>query len=362
MEMLTAVAAFAVAMILFSTLVTGVVEIVIRLLALRAGTLAEAVTMMARQDIVPLLKRLGIATDATTEAQIVCALTRNPALGTEEIGGCEPSGAWLAPRESRRRIDALSTFALLQRLAKTDVGRDLAGKAEAQLRPALLDIQRTFERYAAASRELFRKRAQTLSFIVAIVVAFGLNVDATRLFQHLARSGDAREQLLANAEAIAAANEAARARLEVALAAPDEPGTPPTPAAPGAAPPSVEEPLRRIEQSTIELRAEAERLQAYDLPIGFAEFPYSRETWAGKTMRDWIGWAVNVMLAGILIGLGGPFWFKVYTNLSQILPAIGALGGGSKELVSQPAIDAPAIHEAEKREEDVVTTFRIAAG
>jgi hypothetical protein len=198
MELLTAVAAFAVAMILFSTLVTGVVEIVIRLLALRAGTLAEAVTMMARQDVVPMLKRLGIATDATTEARIVCALTRNPALGTENLGSCEPSGAWLAPRESRRRIDALSTFALLQRLAKTDVGRELAGKAEAQLRPALLDTQRTFERYAAASRELFRKRAQTLSFAVAIVVAFGLNVDATRLFQHLAQSRETREQLIAN--------------------------------------------------------------------------------------------------------------------------------------------------------------------
>ncbi len=360
--MLTAVAAFAVAMILFSTLVTGVVEIVIRLLALRAGTLAEAVTMMTRHDIVPLLKRLGIATDDLTEARIVCALTRNPALCTRELGTCEPSAAWLAPRESRRRIDALSTFALLQRLAKTEVGRDLAGKAEAQLRPALLDIQRTFERYAAASRELFRKRAQTLSFAVAIVVAFGLNVDATRLFQHLATSGEAREQLLANAEAITAANVAARARLEAALAAPQDLGTPATPIEPGATPPSLEEPLRRLEASTSELRAEAKHLQAYDLPIGFAEFPYSRDTWADKTTRDWIGWAVNVMLAGILIGLGGPFWFKVYTNLSQILPAIGALGGGSKELVSQPASDAPAIHEAERREEDVVTTFRIAAG
>ena len=360
--MLTAVAAFAVAMILFSTLVTGIVEIAIRLLALRAGTLAEAVTMMARQDVLPMLRRLGIATDGTTEARVVCALTRNPALGTEDLGGCEPSGAWLAPRESRRRIDALSTFALLQRLAKTEIGRDLAGKADAQLRPALLDIQRTFERYAAASRELFRKRAQTLSFAVAIVIAFGLNVDATRLFQHFAQSRETREQLIANVEEIAAANAAARQRLEAAL--PGAPaGAEATPAlAPDGSATVPEEALERIEASAEALRAEAARLSAFELPIGFAEFPYSRVTWTDKTLRDWLGWAVNVLLAGILIGLGGPFWFKVYTNLSQILPAIGALGGGSKEMVSQPAADAPAIHEAEKREEDVVTTFRIAAG
>jgi hypothetical protein len=354
MEILTAVAAFAVAMILFSTLVTGIVEIAIRGLSLRAHVLAKAVFRMVQDEILRRLDELQDPPPAEKREPeaIVTALTRNPVL--------VPAGQGLSTRglsgyvSCRKRIDALSTFAFLQRLAKSSIGKHLAAEADERLRPILLDFSRTHERYAAASREAFRKRAHAISLAVAMLLAFSINVDAVRLFQHLSDNREAREVLIAQAEAAVEANRAALASLEASLAAGD-------PAADAAAGQTAEE----ITAAIASLRSQIEGLTALGLPIGWGHFPYSDES--AQTVADGVKiptlaeWFLGTLLAGILIGLGGPFWFKVYSNLSQVLPALGALGGGSKELVSDPAADAPAVQEAEVKE-DIVTTFRIAAG
>ena len=42
-------------------------------------------------------------------------------------------------------------------------------------------------------------------------------------------------------------------------------------------------------------------------------------------------------MAGVLIGLGGPFWFRVFTSLSRAFHALKALGpGGRKPAKSEP--------------------------
>jgi hypothetical protein len=357
MELLTAVAAFAVAMILLSTLVTGIVEIAIRVLSLRAHVLATSVFRMVQDEILPCIKKLT-SKEETEEAEpkeaepdaeaIVTALTRNPVL--------VPAGKSLSTQglsgyvSCRKRIDALSTFAFLQRLAKSDIGKQLVKEADERLRPILLDFSRTHERYAAASREAFRKRAHAMSLAIAVGLAFIINVDAVRLFQHLSDNREAREALIAQAEAAVEQNRLALEGLESRIAAGDD---------------AAEQTAEGITAAVADLRSQIQQLAGLGLPIGWGHFPYADETAAPvpedskiPTLPEWF---LGTLLAGFLIGLGGPFWFKVYSNLSQVLPALGALGGGSKELVSAPAADAPAVQEAEVKE-DIVTTFRIAAG
>ena len=338
MALVQAAAAFAVAMILLSTVVSGICEVIVRGLALRAEVLVQMLGRLVAAEIAP--RQTGDGMPGGAQAALVTALSRNPVADLDDDPG-PLTRLWRWLRPGRVPVNSLSTFAFLQRLAKTEVGARLAGEADEALRDILDDLSRTYERYAAASREEFRKRAQMIAILVALALAFGMNVGAVRLAQHLATDEPARAALLAAAEEAHRANEAAVARLEAAK-------TEGSPAA-AASTAALDEAVDRIEASFAEL-AELR------LPIGWGEQAPELGSGAPALVR----WFLDTLLAGILIGLGGPFWYRVYSNLSQFVPILGQLGGGNRELVAQPTEEAPETGKA-IRAEDIVAIFRTAA-
>ncbi len=371
MGLLETAAAFAVAMILFATMVTGIVEALVRLVALRALVLEQALLNFAREE----LTRLGVASgpeprhrhdvDAAKDdgaAGLVAALVYNPA-SDEEPGRVPTSGtrqpfAWAARcRRRHRQIDKLSTYAFVQRFAKTELGRDLAEAGEDYLRSRLVDLVRTFERYTAASAEVFRKRIQTITLVVAILFAFAANIDAVRVFRALQENTAARATLLAEAELAAAANAAARARLELRL---DQ-------ATGGEVPDLDSETVASLGNTTEELTKEVQALRSSgELPIGWRYFPYAQADAtdgdvAWEVTREHLRWLAGVLLGGVLIGLGGPFWLRVFTGLSNLLVTLKPFGGGNPEIVTERPDERPATRDALDRRE-IVDVFKIAAG
>ena len=53
--------------------------------------------------------------------------------------------------------------------------------------------------------------------------------------------------------------------------------------------------------------------------------------------REGLGWFGSVLLAGLLIGLGAPFWFDLASGLSKSLGVLKSLGIGEKTKTDEKA-------------------------
>lgn len=359
MEVIEGAAAFAVVMMALSTIVTGIAEAFLRLLAVRQKVLVDAVERLIVDEIVPAagaglhgvldLDRDGRLSAADVE-KLKAKLTLSP-LAAKAAG--------IPFAEMRFGHEKITTYSLLQRLAKSELGDALAQAGRAELRAKLTDIARTYERYAAAAAERFRYKAHRYTAIIAVLFAFAANVDAGRVFIHLMDDPGARESLMAQAEAVKAENDAAIRRLDAAVAGEGETALDDVAASVGG-----------LAESLAAYRREAR------LPVGPSYYPYcgsslaerrigpldlgvvfSAEGCAGTPDRTLFGWFAYTLLAGALIGLGGPFWYRIYASLGRLIGLARSLGGG--EVIDEKAGDQPASKKA-LADEDIVTTFEIA--
>ena len=82
----------------------------------------------------------------------------------------------------------------------------------------------------------------------------------------------------------------------------------------------------------------------------------------GLAALKFLRWLGLSILAGILIGLGGPSWFRVFSSLSQIFQMLRSLGVGRKpEQAKAQQTAAPPLAEESAKPKDVVDAFRVAA-
>jgi len=342
MEMLDSVLAFSLVMILLSTIVSGIAEIALRVTRLRAHYLFVAVQALVRD---------AIAQEAGpgTVERLALALVHNPAAAwstaVRESGTASPDlvkpglfGRWLG-LFNQARTDVLSAEAFVQRLAKTGTGRDLARtRPEETLDLRLKDLVNTFDRYMAASAEVYRKRAQWVAMLAAVLLAIVANVNAASLFDHLSKDEDLRRALLADSQRITEKLAEAGARSGYGVTA------------------TLRDELSKVNDRLADIET------TYGLPIGPAYFPWNltadgnpKATRPAFDLAAEVGeafayvtdhpgrmatWLIQVVLTGVLIGLGGPFWFRIYSNLSQFVQVLRSFGGRSKELVGATGADA----------------------
>ena len=134
----------------------------------------------------------------------------------------------------------------------------------------------------------------------------------------------------------------------------------------------------KIKEATAGLLAVVSAAQSLGLPVGWRYFPYcmsDRPATEGGYLAcgDWKGasfyekivaalrWVVLTTVAGVLIGLGGPFWFKVFSSLSQVAQVLRAFGlGAGKPSRAEDAPKVAAMDETAKPP-NVAAAFRVAA-
>lgn len=416
MNILQGVLAFSVVMIVFATVVSAIVEIIVRALRIRPALLMEAVGLYVEGFLRSELKRRGIKLpeDASDwkqfKAHVVGALVGNPA--RRKLPELTKSGDGSYSTDSKvwrtNAVENLSTYAFLQRLAKTEVGKRIiaeyntgTAEAHAQLQSLLLDLVRTYERFTATINERIRVRGQRYSVIIAVAVALVFNVSAGRLFTELTENTALQLELIAQAETLAEANREQIAQEQAAVSSQEQDQ-------------SLEDVADRI--ADLQARSDA-LLESASLPIGPDQFPYNLtcNQWTDivqgvslaatavgyfcdgaaaslqaaasqaeaastsssasepRSFADLTMWFLNVILAGLLIGLGGPFWYRVFSSLSHVAQLVRMIrGGGHTEVMSQDAADQPAtkfaFKEAISKENggssdgDLATVFMTAAG
>ena len=343
MELLQSAMAFAVVMIILSTIVAGIVELLLRVLAARAGTLENAIKALFDDVIWPRTKQAVTALaenqvkDGETEAQrderlkkaFIGAMTDNPAYSP----GAPVEGAmWILDRitagSAKEKIDILSTLAFVERLGKTEIGKAIAQEGQERLDLIIRDFAASYERYSAASIEALRKRGSQFAMVVAVIFALAANVDAIRLFSFLVDNPGVRTSLIEQAEEAAEQNQAAIADMKAVLEK-LESGEIPESDLP-----------EELKGQVSELKASFSSLTEAGLPIGRTYYPWTDLGRPGPEglhgSLAFVLWVFNAMLAGVLIGLGGPFWYKAFTGLSQLLQVLRVFRGNPELVEEKP--------------------------
>lgn len=318
--MLESAMAFAVVMIIFSTIVTGLVEAFLRLLVLRQKSLGRALEQLLQREVQPALvaalKQAQAAKEGLDDvlasaekwhgktSAILSDFTANP-LGE---GNANAKPGWWDRR--LRNIDELTTYSFLQRLAKSKMGDVITQLDDDQLAAYLANISRTYERYIAASHEFYRKRSYVVTTAAALIFAAAYNVDAGRVYVHLMDDPATRTALIENADQAMEENRKAVQSLKVLLGELEEDEKAKLAAEP-VADKSESEVLAEIAATREALNTLREDSR---LPVGPSLWPYCvGEGWmtcddgrASKTLSaDFAFWVLNVLLAGVLIALGG---------------------------------------------------------
>lgn len=392
MNWLTAALAFAITMLLFASMVSAIVESIQRLFGLRhrglqwmlramyeeVATLrpdlvspvgqAQQVLNTPVQDIGPIkefwpwLRKKLSAPPGRAASQFLEIMTRN--LSSSEFR------LWLPHFLRPQHVQSLTPVELAQRLARTDIGAAFTKKAETEWQHLLNGVLERFDFYGQAAGETFRQRAKAMSVIVSFVLAFALNINAVALFYSFANRPQLAEAMVAQQGEIQRRYEEAQRRLAN------------LPAGGPLADVDAKQMQEDIRNRLNELTTQFGNLVKIGLPIGWSvtrcagnaddEFCSTLQElpkWECAGSCGWFDagsaalsygwtcaafpfghrrWFVSTLLAGLLIGFGGPFWYNVCTSLSRAAQLARRVGDGVKGMppkdgsqASSPTSEAP---------------------
>ncbi|MEO9514521.1 MAG: hypothetical protein ABJH45_18850 [Paracoccaceae bacterium] len=310
--------AFALLMVLFSTIASGFTEVLLRFYPARSANLEKALRRFSEDVLWPSYEEtLGLevglleTTHDDVIEELVDELMRNEVQPKADYSMIDKFLWWL----SRYRIDELSTEGFIERLANTRVGMAFSDEPAEKREARITYLSLTFERYMAVSSEHFRKHANALAFVISIFLAVGGNISVSKLVQHLRDNPEVVAEVIEQQEEILAEIKEIPDALDGA------------------------EKLEDAINDYKELSKAFKSAQTdFKLPIGWEFYPYGDlmrpEPEANATFLIWI---IEVLIAGVLIGLGAPFWYRIVKNISQIRRLAGSVGGRSPESVGDVA-------------------------
>lgn len=308
MSWLNAILAFSLAMIVFCTIVSALTEVVHEVAKRREKGLQWMLTRLYTEVLEPYARKVSGAV-VDVDKELNDDFLKRVALNRSTKGN---------------RDIVLSRLAFddfIERLAETNVGqrlfRALAATAQGHLReraePMLADLGRAFARFESDATAHFASWARWYTVMVSLLVAFALNVDAVRLFSAFVADRDLAQAMVTHADAITAGLQEGKS--------------------------SDNARAETLESTVADLRQQVRSTVAMGLPIGIRYFPWcqgdgdvdpaceARGPWARLLVS--LRWFFSVTLAGVLIGLGGPFWFDVYSKLSRFMQSTRRRDGAS---------------------------------
>ena len=334
-EILEMALAFAVTMLSLATVVTLLMEIVARLTRRRSRLLKHMLRKLYTEEFEALFGPSSPDQTATMQA-FVESVQRSPLDQTAPQSALSKLSNWLVNRLHVDEAEQLSRTEFLSRLARSKVGQRIQTSMAAETDRYVEYIGFRFDELAAAATERVKGTSSVLSLTIGIALAFTCNIDGYRLASHFIDDPQAARLVASKADQVVKTYEAAEARLQqVAEQAADN---------------ALEEDLEAAQRSLAEIQAQLDELHSLGLPFGVEYFPYCRygalddharypckgngpaeplddpsrgaavsTVSASKLFFEYLLWAFRVAITGILIGLGGPFWYDAVRGLTRTL-------------------------------------------
>jgi hypothetical protein len=203
---------------------------------------------------------------------------------------------------SGRRLGSLTLTAFMERLGGSEYGAQLVTQAstagEKGIEWVLKDVAQKFDAFGAEASEYFESRARLLSVIVGFVLAFAINVNAIALFETFMKRPDVTQSVIARGESATKSYENLQQQVNTLKASATDATT--------------EEARAAVQKAADEAAAAVDSLQSVGVPIGWNTQSLA-ELRRSRAMS-----LLGLFLGGLLIGLGGPFWYKAVQTLTGV--------------------------------------------
>jgi hypothetical protein len=369
MQLIESALAFAITMLVLSLIVSSLVEMIHRVFSMREAGLKYVLDRMFDQVLKDYLPNLDPQSDEfkTLKQSFVDRMSANRApMGVspdptpDKASSARRKQGWTFGLWNGRNLTSLTTKEFMERLGTIDPERlgqairvanekanAVAGKAGTLAADAsdavLKDIAQKFDALGKDATEYFAGRAKLLAVLVAIGLAFFAHVDAVDLFRTYLSDPNARQKVIEQTQSVTAqykaAEDAAKVLKDVSAAT----------SAAGA--PSAEAVKAQVDklgkdwQAAIgNVNSTVKQYQDLGMPLGWTEdrvknakmalkvwtCPSDTDvwTWQGDCKDEirnvWFQLPTNLklyfflVLGGLLIGLGSPFWYNAVTGLTNI--------------------------------------------
>lgn len=360
--------ALAVSMLIFSTFVSAIVELIHRTLTLRKHGMKVLIEAFYEKEVLGRLKsfvpadardkdnpnkeyrgrflfQMWAGTDSTEPKASDYSKVRRKKIGSKlSIPLPMLDGS----------VDSMDVDDFFRRLAGTDVGKELSKSASAEVDALIEDLATRFEDYGKLATKYFRRRSQVISVLVAVLFAVLMNVNVVNLVREFYSNETLAQSIIDEADAAAANYQAQMAAIQ---------------AASGGGETSTAT-LEEIKSGIENLNGDIQAAKELGLPIGWsdniffnksdiigflaassengvtssdidgAETPKSvsptgdNPWWATLfstiTTPDFWAWFLTSVATGLLIGLGGPFWYDMVKRLSTVNQFASAVASRTK--------------------------------
>jgi hypothetical protein len=360
MKWLQAALAFSLIMLVLATVVTLILETAYRALLTREKGFRIMMGRLFDEVLKPRTAHLlrGV-TLAQAREHFLNTVTRNQAYDEEfnRVRG------FIQPNQ----LASMTMMEFADRLADTAVGKAIARGGSEYVDSAINDLAQKFERFGAASSQRFQDHARFWCVLTSILLAFAVNVDAVRVFQELLNDDQLTSGIIAQYGA--AVEEGAqrpqdlKESLELMTQLRDQQVI-------------NDGDLKAFQDNIATAQLKVTELRDTGLPITVEAWPFcmgvlgdtgrskradsnlatapvaaqakpaDRKCAAVTQVTSMQGvsevagrvfsgagaiWFVSVVLAGVLIGLGAPFWFDLARGLTRSAQIMRAAGIGSKD-------------------------------
>ena len=217
MTWLEAAAAFAVVMMVFSTLSTIAVDTLYRILRVRERGLKQLIEITYKDVIQPHIKQTVSFESANRFAKKLSEVR-----GTKLRHNANPiakSLNFFSRKITNGSEDtSLSTTDFIERLAQTDEGQSILKQAkqkgEQHLSTVVEDIAAKYEAFGNNASKYFKRHSTLTSFAIGLVLAFSLNINVVHLFNTLLQDPTLRVELIEKSEAVSSNMKDIEDRLE----------------------------------------------------------------------------------------------------------------------------------------------------
>ena len=369
MQSLDAGLAFAITMLVLAMVVTTLVETLHRIFGLREKGLALLLGNF--YDRILSSRGAGAITGPEDRRAFVEMMTINRGpVGRAPLAALQRTLRIDSRSEDRkflnwiwsgRRLGSLSLVAFMERLGSSEYGGRLVTQASVAgdkgVEWMLKDVAQKFDAFGVEASEYFEGRARLLSVIVGFVLAFAINVNALVLFDTFMKRPDVTQKVIEQGNQVTQRYDALQKQVDAAKtvtdSVPSGAGGATAPAgASGVTQQQLQETRKSVQAAADQASAAIRELQVAGVPIG-----WTRARFEDSSKAPWTT-LLGLLLGGMLIGLGAPFWYKVVQALtplrasarsakeSQAPPTVAAAGAAATSPTQVPTTPIEAFHAA----------------
>ena len=248
----------------------------------------------------------------------------------------------------------LSREDFVRRLARSEVGQAIKEQAEGAVDTAIDQIVLRFDEVSDAAREYFANSSRVISVLVGISLAVVANIDGVRIYrdfiddpakaERFAGQTDEYKEVFAKAQEKFDSAVEAQKKFDsvvqtqkkfdsVVQTQKKESDQPASGVGAGDGPKAQEDPEKAredlekaredLEKARSNMKEKLSDLTSQGISLGWKFSPHCHFI-GSQTCEDnqlgysgYIVWLISALITGVLIGLGGPFWYDVVTGLTR---------------------------------------------